>query len=272
MPRYLFPASQGWGTPSVRPFGYEKPSRPETQHRHPPQAIAIPYRTRLANGLDLITGMNRRQHSTTPPPLSPRQSKTKKQAHSPSINQLHRTIILIIPLTLPTLPTTITLRTDTYTVPHLNILHLRSHLDDLPNHLVPHGKRVRHLAPPARDGVQVRGAHATGIDLDVDVVVGEVLELEGPFVEVRVGGGAVDLEADRFFGVGHFCGWRGGGWGLWCCWYEDRIETKRFVGTVSVGFISVLEEVFSVEFSKLKSAGRTKDLFEKRYDTSGSNQ
>lgn len=54
--------------------------------------------------------------------------------------------------------------------------------------------------------MQIRCAHPTCIDLNIDVVVRELLQLEGAFVEIRVRLRAIDLEADRFFGVGHFDG------------------------------------------------------------------
>lgn len=121
----------------------------------------------------------------------------------PSINHLYRTIILIIMRTLPTLATTKALGPNTHSIPNLNVLHLRANLDDLANDLMADGERVRHVTPSSGDGVEIRGTDTARIDLDVDVVVGELLELEGPLVEVCVGFCAVDLEADCFFWVGH---------------------------------------------------------------------
>lgn len=66
-----------------------------------------------------------------------------------------------------------------------------------------YGKGVVLGAPFAVDGVEIAGADATALDLNVDVVIAKGLRLELILVEVLPRLGAIDLEAGELFGVRH---------------------------------------------------------------------
>lgn len=115
------------------------------------------------------------------------------------------TVRLIVVLALLTLQARIHLRTDTNTLTDLGESDLVANLDDLADDLVADGEGVGTAAPVAGDGVQVAGANAAALDLDINVVRTEGAGRPGVLFELKpvLGGGG--LEAGELLGVRH-CG------------------------------------------------------------------
>lgn len=122
---------------------------------------------------------------------------------APSVNHHDWAVVLVFMLALLALPTAEALSANAHPVAHFDVFDAIADLDCLANDLVADGQRIRHGTPSAGDGVEVRSADTAGINLDVNVIVAEILQLEGTLVEITVGLSTVDLEANGLFRVRH---------------------------------------------------------------------
>lgn len=79
-----------------------------------------------------------------------------------------------------------------------------ANLDSLTNHLVADTQGALIVAPAACDGVDVRAAHAAGLDLDVDVLVPERLGRQLLLFKLVPSFGPCDAEALECVWISHF--------------------------------------------------------------------
>lgn len=114
-----------------------------------------------------------------------------------------RAIVLILRLAQLTLQARPDLGANSDTIALLDVLDGLSDLDSLADHLVADAKRALEFTPATSDGVDVRAANTTALDLDVDVMVLERLGLELVLVVFGPSLGRVDDEALKSVWVAH---------------------------------------------------------------------
>ena len=97
-----------------------------------------------------------------------------------------RAVIFVVRLADLALETCPDLGADTHPVSDLDGRHLGADLDGLADNLVSDAERQMRCSPSAGDGVDITAADATGMNLDVDVVVLKGLWLELSWVLATV--------------------------------------------------------------------------------------
>jgi len=89
-----------------------------------------------------------------------------------------RAVVLIVAFAVLALQAGLDLSTNTNAVANLDSRHLITNFDGLANHLMSDTERQWCFSPATCDGVDVRTAHSTSINLDVDIAVFKWLWLE----------------------------------------------------------------------------------------------
>lgn len=112
---------------------------------------------------------------------------------------------LIVVLALLAFQAAPALGTNTDPLARLDQSNFGSHSERLANDLVSHAQREVLLAPATGDGVNIRAADTTGLNLDIDVVVAKWLWLVLILVEGGPGVSGLNLEAGEGLWINHFC-------------------------------------------------------------------
>jgi hypothetical protein len=95
-----------------------------------------------------------------------------------------RAVVLVLVLAKLALKTRRNLGSNTHTVSNLDILDLIAYSDSLADNFVTDAERTFKVSPAAGNGVDIRAADTTGVDLDIDIAISPGLGGKGVLLKL----------------------------------------------------------------------------------------